>query len=92
MQVWPNYLWVPLETRYITTLIHKLVIPFSTSQTENSSHAPRRIGQASKVPPECVRMNHDLVREGVFNLKDLDQLTKRAVCNTSTGPRFLKHL
>ncbi|KAF8956690.1 hypothetical protein BDZ97DRAFT_1850035 [Flammula alnicola] len=36
------------------------------------------ISQAAKVPVECVRMNHDLVREGVFNVKDLDQLTRRA--------------
>ncbi|KAF4619751.1 hypothetical protein D9613_004876 [Agrocybe pediades] len=36
------------------------------------------ISQASKVPAECVRMNHDLVRGGVFDIQDLDQITKRA--------------
>ncbi|KAF8914372.1 hypothetical protein CPB84DRAFT_1811697 [Gymnopilus junonius] len=35
------------------------------------------IQQASKVPSECVRMNHDLVRNGTFNIQDLDQLTHR---------------
>jgi len=39
----------------------------------------RRIGQASKVPAECVRMNHDLVREGIFSTKDIDILTSRNV-------------
>lgn len=38
------------------------------------------MSQAAKVPPECVRMNHDLFREGVFNIKDLDQIVRRAVC------------
>lgn len=35
------------------------------------------IGQAAKVPAECVRMNHDLVRDGVFDLVDLDKLAQR---------------
>ncbi|KAG6841215.1 hypothetical protein C0991_000661 [Blastosporella zonata] len=35
------------------------------------------IGQAAKVPPECVTMNHDLVRQGSFNVTDLDRLTSR---------------
>ncbi|KAH9482253.1 hypothetical protein JR316_0004351 [Psilocybe cubensis] len=35
------------------------------------------MSQASKVPAECVRMNHDMVREGVFDLKDLEQLIRR---------------
>ncbi|KDR84159.1 hypothetical protein GALMADRAFT_236835 [Galerina marginata CBS 339.88] len=34
------------------------------------------IQMASKVPPECVRMNHDLVRTGQFNIQDLEQLTR----------------
>ena len=38
-----------------------------------------RIGQASKVPEECVRLNHDLVRNGVFNIKDLDGIILRPV-------------
>lgn len=37
------------------------------------------MSQASKVPAECVRMNHDMVREGVFDLKDLEQLILRPV-------------
>ena len=39
-----------------------------------------RIGQASQVPAECVRMNHDLVRDGVFDLVDLDKIAQRDVC------------
>ncbi|KAJ3504032.1 hypothetical protein NLJ89_g8152 [Agrocybe chaxingu] len=35
------------------------------------------ISQASKVPPECVRMNHDLVRDGVLNVADIDSLVRR---------------
>lgn len=38
-----------------------------------------RISQASKVPPEAVQMNHDLVRTGLFDLKDVDQLIHRSV-------------
>ncbi|KAF9529347.1 hypothetical protein CPB83DRAFT_765090 [Crepidotus variabilis] len=34
------------------------------------------IQQASKVPPECVRMNNSLVRNGTFNVDDLDRITK----------------
>jgi len=36
-----------------------------------------RIGQAAKVPEECVRINHDLVRNGIFNIKDLDEIILR---------------
>ncbi|KAF9476729.1 hypothetical protein BDN70DRAFT_811756 [Pholiota conissans] len=36
------------------------------------------IGQAAKVPAECVKMNHDLVRDGVFNIKDVDTLVRRS--------------
>ncbi|PPQ69246.1 hypothetical protein CVT26_003658 [Gymnopilus dilepis] len=36
------------------------------------------IQQASKVPSECVRMNHDLVRNRTFNLQDLDQVVRRS--------------
>jgi len=35
------------------------------------------IGQAAKVPEECVRINHDLVRNEVLNIKDLDDLVLR---------------
>jgi hypothetical protein len=38
-----------------------------------------RIQQASKVPAECIRMNHDLVRKGTFNIQDVDQLLRRPV-------------
>lgn len=38
-----------------------------------------RISQASKVPPEAVKMNHDLVRTGLFDLKDIDHLIHRPV-------------
>ncbi|KAF8720204.1 hypothetical protein AX14_011148 [Amanita brunnescens Koide BX004] len=32
------------------------------------------IGQAAKVPPECLRMNLGLAREGTFDLQDLDRV------------------
>ncbi|RDB20199.1 hypothetical protein Hypma_013067 [Hypsizygus marmoreus] len=35
------------------------------------------IGQAAKVPAECVRMNLGLVREGSFDVADLDRLVAR---------------
>ncbi|KAL0950380.1 hypothetical protein HGRIS_010342 [Hohenbuehelia grisea] len=35
------------------------------------------VGYAAKVPPPCVRMNKDLVREGTFNVADLDIITSR---------------
>lgn len=38
-----------------------------------------RISQASKVPPEAIRMNNDIVRTGLFDLKDADQLISRPV-------------
>ncbi|KAF9459161.1 hypothetical protein BDZ94DRAFT_1300726 [Collybia nuda] len=41
------------------------------------------IGQAAKVPAECVRMNHDLVREHTFNVADLDRLTTRSDITSS---------
>ncbi|KAF8076912.1 hypothetical protein FPV67DRAFT_1618904 [Lyophyllum atratum] len=36
------------------------------------------IGQAAKVPAECVRINHDLVRSGSFDVADLDRLVSRS--------------
>ncbi|KAG6917567.1 hypothetical protein DXG01_002036 [Tephrocybe rancida] len=37
-----------------------------------------RIGQAAKVPAECVKMNLSLVRQGSFDVADLDRLTSRS--------------
>ena len=38
-----------------------------------------RIGQAAKVPKESVTINHDLVRNGILNINDLDRLVLRRV-------------
>ncbi|KAF8806205.1 hypothetical protein BYT27DRAFT_7243013 [Phlegmacium glaucopus] len=35
------------------------------------------IAQASKAPLGSIRMNHDLVRNGTFNIKDLDEIVLR---------------
>jgi len=82
MQMWPNSLWLLLATRHVATLVYNMVIPISlVCKAEDPSQIlyASRMGQACKVPQAGVSMNHDLVREGVFNLKDLDELTGRAV-------------
>ena len=54
---------------------------FSNPLSYASESLVHRIGQASQVPAECVRMNHDLVRDGVcFDLVDLDKIVQRDVC------------
>ena len=53
---------------------------FNNSLRYSSEPLVHRIGQASQVPAECVRMNHDLVRDGVFDLVDLDKIVQRDVC------------
>ncbi|KAF8626730.1 hypothetical protein AX17_006496 [Amanita inopinata Kibby_2008] len=35
------------------------------------------LSQAAKVPPQCVRINHGLVRENTFDIRDVDQLRAR---------------
>ncbi|KAG5642687.1 hypothetical protein DXG03_002345 [Asterophora parasitica] len=37
------------------------------------------IGQAAKVPAECVKINYSLVRDGTFDVADLDKITARSV-------------
>src|SRR5438045_2239456 len=47
----------------------------------------KRIGQASRVPAECIRMNRNLVREGTFDLSDIETIIGRsdiAALNKST--------
>ncbi|KAG5651486.1 hypothetical protein H0H81_008486 [Sphagnurus paluster] len=47
------------------------------------------IGQAAKVPAECVRMNYGLVREGTFDVADLDRITARADITSSNFTELL---
>ncbi|GLB34301.1 putative peroxisome organization [Lyophyllum shimeji] len=47
------------------------------------------IGQAAKVPEECVRMNLGLVREGKFDVADLDRLTSRSDITPSNAKDLL---
>ena len=54
-------------------------VQFLLSFTQGNFYTFARIGQAAKVPEECVRINHDLVRNGVFNIKDLDEIVLRPV-------------
>lgn len=36
------------------------------------------IGEAAKVPPECLRMNLGLLREGTFDVQDLDRICSKS--------------
>ena len=45
-----------------------------------------RIGQASKVPLECVSINHDLIRDGTLSLSDIDKILSRTVNILSHPP------
>ncbi|KAF7432589.1 hypothetical protein PC9H_004531 [Pleurotus ostreatus] len=48
------------------------------------------IGQAAKVPAECVRMNKDLVREGTFDIADVDKLSWRPDITPSNLVKLLE--
>ena len=66
-----------VTTRYSATIVCQLV-----SQDVNTFRRPysfSRIQQASKVPEECVQMNISLVRQGTFDVNDLDNLVQLPV-------------
>jgi hypothetical protein len=41
-----------------------------------------RIGQAAKVPAECIKMNIKLVREHTFDIAHLDKIVSQSVCSS----------
>ncbi len=51
-----------------------------------------RIIRASQVPPEAIRINHDMIHTHTFNTEDLDKILTSPVCDIAQSSSNYSHI